>query len=274
MNGSRKRSRSLSTMSVSIISTNISRSPSPKQVAHGHTGQSQLLVNLEADRKRRRSTSTSTYYTSDSSHDSRRRDRSQRRDDKFRRRRSSVSPDGQKREINIQRTSGDQAESPERRRRPYTRPRSISSASQSSFQEYRRRPTHDENRTKRRRHSSRSPNGRGRDRDLYNIRGSRRTRSPSESRHRSQVIRNRKSMTPGVLPRRADESQRQDHQPSIDRRNSYSTDNDRYGGSARDRDENTRPSRPPPSVPTSRKDRSLSPFSKRLALTQAMNMGR
>lgn len=81
-------------------------------------------------------------------------------------------------------------------------------------------------------------------------------------------------MTPGIPPRQAEESRGQNHRPSIDRGHRYAKDNDRYGGSARDQDENVRPTRPPPSAPPPRKERSLSPFSKRLLLTQAMNMGR
>lgn len=80
-------------------------------------------------------------------------------------------------------------------------------------------------------------------------------------------------MTPG-LPRQDDGYSRPDYRPPIDRGDSYSKDNDRYGSSARDRKENIRGTRPQPNAPPQRKDRSLSPFSKRLALTQAMNIGR
>ena len=274
MNAPRKRSRSLSSTSVSTISTNLSRSPSPKHVSYGHTGQSQLLAELNVDRKRRRSPSTSMSYTSESSHGKTQRDRSRSRDNKSPRWRSSVSPDVHKRERDHLRGSRDRATGQEHRRRGYSRSRSISSASDSSFEDYRRRSTHRENRSKRRRHSSRSPDDRGRDRDLEGNRGSRRTKSPYESRDRSQVIKNRKSMTPGIPSRRAEETRGRNHRPSIDRGDKYAKDNDRYGGSARDQGENVRAARPPPSAPPSRKDRSLSPFSKRLLLTQAMNMGR
>ena len=65
-----------------------------------------------------------------------------------------------------------------------------------------------------------------------------------------------------------------EHHPNVDRRQSYSNDNDRYGSSARDRTEGIGGSRPPLNSLPQKKERSLSPFSKRLKLTQAMNMGR
>lgn len=254
MDGSRKRSRSVSsysTNSVSTLSTNLSRSPSPKRAGDDHTGHSQLLSQLEVDRKRRRSRSSSMSYTSDSSHGGRRRDRPR---DSFS---NSLRKQTQQQE---QRGTGAQ-------RRRHARPRSMSYVAESSPEKGRSRPSHIQDRSKRRRHSSRSPIDRGR--DSFSNRGSRRTRSPSESRDRSQVIRNRKSMTPGLS--RRDDGQR----PASDRGESYySRDNDRYGSSARDQQEDIRGTRPLADAPPSRKERSLSPFSKRLALTQAMNMGR
>ncbi len=254
MDGSRKRSRSVSsysTNSVSTISTNLSRSPSPKRIGDDHTGQSQLLSHLEVDRKRRRSRSSSMSYTSDSSHGGRRRDRPR-----------ALIRDNSRKQTQHQ----DQKGSGNQRRRP-ARNRSVSYTAESSPEKTRLRSSHSQDRSKRRRHSSKSPVDRGR--DSFSNRGSRRTRSPSESRDRSQVIRNRKSMTPGI-------SRRDDgHRPIIDRGESYySRDNDGYGGSARDRQETIRGTRPKADVPPPRKERSLSPFSKRLALTQAMNMGR
>ena len=83
-------------------------------------------------------------------------------------------------------------------------------------------------------------------------------------------------MTPG---RPATQISRHDQGPQLaeehlsTRRQSYSNDNDRYGSSARDRKENIRGTRLPPNALPQRKERSLSPFSKRLKLTQAMNMG-
>lgn len=267
MNGSRKRSRSTSSYSsnsISTISTNLSRSPSPKLAGLRHTGQSQVFSNLDVDRKRRRSRSSSSIsYTSDLSHGRRRRDRPR-----------EIDGDVHDRKWPSERSAGRPLGS-ERRQREHTRSRSMSYGSHSSMDKRRKKSLHNETRGKRRRHSSRSPVDRGRDRDFNSSRGNPRTRSLSESRDRSEVIRNRKSMTPG-LP--AKQNSRQDnvsewpeHHPSVDRRQSYSNDNDRYGSSARDRNE-IRTTRPPPNS-LQRKERSLSPFSKRLKITQAMNMG-
>ena len=265
MDGLRKRSRSTSSYSsnsVSTISTNISRSSSPKLAGLRHTGQSQVFSNLEVDRKRRRSRSRSSSisYTSDSSHSRRRKVRSQ-----------GTDGDGYKRKGPGERVA----------RREHTgsrsRSRSRSYSSKSSTDKKRKKSSHSETRVKRRRHSSRSPVDRGRDRDFNSNRGSRRTRSPSDSRDRSEVIRNRKSMTPGLPARQSarleNGSRWPEHHSNSDRRQSYSNDNDRYGSSARDRTENIRGTRPPPNALPQKKERSLSPFSKRLKITQAMNMG-
>lgn len=80
-------------------------------------------------------------------------------------------------------------------------------------------------------------------------------------------------MTPG-LSRLDDSDMRGGYRPPIDRGNSFLGDNDRYGSSARGRDGDSRSERPQPNARPPRNERSLSPFSKRLALTQAMNMGR
>ena len=90
------------------------------------------------------------------------------------------------------------------------------------------------------------------------------------------MARNRNSMTPGLRSNH----DRNGERPRLVRDNSsrYSNDNDRYGSNFRDRGRDARDGiavKPPPVVaPPVRKERSLSPFSKRLALTQAMNMGR
>ena len=268
MDGSRKRSRSNSSSSnsVSTISTNLSRSSSPKIGALRHTGQSQVFSNLEVDRKRRRSRSSSISYTSDSSH-GRQRERRPR----------ETGRDGYDSKEPSARNPGRKSGS-ERRQREHPRSRSISYDSNSSTNKRRKRPSGGETLRKRRRHSSRSPVDRGRDREFNRNRGSRRTRSPSDSRDRSEVIRNRKSMTPGLSAiqssRQDNRSQWPEHHPNVDRRQSYSNDNDRYGSSARNRNEGIRGSKAPANPLPPRKERSLSPFSKRLKLTQAMNMGR
>ena len=248
LNGSRKRSRSdssCSSYSVSTISTVLSHSPSPDRAGHTHTGQSQMLSNLGIDRKRRRSCNASMSYSSDSSRDNR---RSSRRDQVRNNRRDDMGE----------------------RKRMHSRHRSASNDSDASIGESCRKFSLDTDRSKRRRHSSRSPIDRGRDRDVCSKRGGRRTHSPAESRDRGEVVRNRKSMTPNLS--RPDDIFRRQHNPRTDHSKIYSRGYDRYGGSARDQDgikndHQQVETRPP------RSERSLSPFSKRLALTQAMNMG-
>ena len=82
------------------------------------------------------------------------------------------------------------------------------------------------------------------------------------------MARNRNSMTPGVINSNHDRHNGGRSQHARDRERRHSNDNERYGC----RDEKPAQHAPPP--PPIRKERSLSPFSKRLALTQAMNMGR
>ncbi|KAH0543606.1 hypothetical protein FGG08_002044 [Glutinoglossum americanum] len=166
------------------------------------------------------------------------------------------------------------------------RQRSISSSmSYSSFSSYEdRRPASEgPNRNTRRKHGSSSPGERGR----------RRSRSRSVERNRtsnrhdrsrsvqlSRVARNRRSLTPegprGDFQRngtRRDQKMR-DRSPFQDnwRLRADHRDNDRYGSSSHRVDEN-RMQRDTKRAHVPR-DRSLSPFSKRLALTQALNMGR
>lgn len=259
---------SYSSGSVSTISTNISHSSSLRRTDPDHTGQSQLMSNLDVNRRRRRSRSSSMSYTSQSPHDRKARNGSQGRGlGSHRDVRLSLSPDDRKETRYGRNRNGGRAAG------PITSRRSRSISSESSFERRRRYSLNRDDRSKRRRRSSRSPDDRGRERDLYGKRGSRRTRSPSESRDRSEVTRHRKSMTPG-LPSKALYGSRPRHPPApINRGNSYPDDNDRYGSSSMNRNENIIPNRPTKNAPISRKERSLSPFSKRLALTQAMNHG-
>ena len=148
---------------------------------------------------------------------------------------------------------------PRDRKRRY---RSSSSMSYSSPDEAPRRKPDDDHR--RRRQRTISPDLRGR--PSSHRRGSRRSRSRSESIDKSRVARERKSMTPQVLEL---ERRRSDHMRS--------TKDDR-GRHERAGDENRLPRREQarplaPSQPA-RKERSLSPYSRRLALTQSMNMVR
>ena len=253
-NGSRKRSRSMSSYSstsVSTISTTISRSQSPAGTGKGHTGQSQRMSELEMERKRRRS-SSSMSYSSNSSRDRVRRHNSS---EGGTRRRKQGQP--------IDRTS-----------RRHHRSRSLSSSRM--FPGERRKESLNLDRSKRRRHASRSPQDRGRHRSSHPPWTHRHTKSSSDSRDRSEMVRNRKSMTPSISWRPPEMSERRPGRPSFDRhstsKSSYSDDHDRYGSSARTLNGNSSkngfsPERIPP------RQRSLSPFSKRLALTQAMNMG-
>ena len=172
----------------------------------------------------------------------------------------------------------------DRKRRRRSRSSSLSYTSESSFEKKDRRRTEKLDRNTRRRRSSVSPEMRGRDMEYA---GNRRTRSRSNGRDRSQVARNRTSMTPAPHPdgerAHAPEQYRssRDQASMRNRGQRYSNDNDRYGSSFRNQGRPTRDQRPltrdEPSrqgPPFQRKERSLSPFSKRLALTQAMNMGR
>ena len=267
-NASRKRSRSVSSYSsVSTISTNKSRSVSPGLVGRALTGQSQLMSGLELTGKRRRSRSSSMSYASDREYA-----KNDMNGSKHRRSRRSSSASFDKRDSEALRERNGN-----RKRNPYSRrrSRSLTYSSDSSYDRRRRKrsPIKDGG-AKRRRRASRSPSDRGRERDFDGPRrSSRRTYSPSESRDRSEVTRHRKSMTP-AYPSKSDGAPKGD--TSYGQRTSYEEDHDRYGGSSRIRDESfhkhNRASeiRPTPQ----RKERSLSPFSKRLALTQAMNMGR
>ena len=114
---------------------------------------------------------------------------------------------------------------------------------------------------RRRRHRTVSPESRGRPKSQR--RGSRRSRSRSESFDKSRVARERKSMTSHALVR---ERRRSDHVGSrMDQRAFI------LGEGARSNDDNTRQPAPRERV---RRERSLSPYSRRLALTQSMNMVR
>ncbi|KAI9864775.1 MAG: hypothetical protein M1830_006074, partial [Pleopsidium flavum] len=218
-----KRSRSKSSItSVSTISTNASRSTSPR---HSKTGDG------------------NTYYTSQQD-------------------RSVVSSYG------MMRTR--------KRRRESISP-SLSYSTESSIPE--RKDTRDggKDRNTRRRHSSISPDERGRHQHAGARRGSR--RETSRSMDRSQIARHRRSMTP--VTRGKDGRGQGGASSKLQGRNAVVNDSrrnsnidDRYGSNQKDQGRlpGHRTQDSAPSLP--RKERSLSPFSKRLALTQAMNMGR
>lgn len=274
LDGSRKRSRAVSSnsssSSISTISTNLSRSPLPlkfTEAKHETTNSSHAGLG----KRRRRSTSSSMTYTSESSVEKRRPDRSSNGGRNTRRRRSSMSPNIRGRDRSQDRTVN-KGRIDDQKRRQNSRSSSISCSSDTSFETNRRRRTRDNQDHRENFRSSISPDSRGRDRNYFGKRSNRRTRSRSYSRDRSRVARNRHSMTPGAPPRQI---KRHSELSPAKTRGSWSfNDNDRYGSSIRGsgRDNSRAPrsakfsERPP-------KERSLSPFSKRLALTQAMNIG-
>ncbi|QSS54420.1 hypothetical protein I7I53_01955 [Histoplasma capsulatum var. duboisii H88] len=101
-------------------------------------------------------------------------------------------------------------------------------------------------------------------------RGSWRNRSRSLSMDRSSIAKHRRSLTPRALDRnsRYPDRGRARHPRSSERARSMSRSPSRARGHEPPYDRGRGvPENPPP-----RKERSLSPFSKRLALTQAMNM--
>ena len=263
-NASRKRSRSVSSYSsVSTISTNRSRSVSLDPAGRGLTGQSQLMSGLDLAGKRLRSRSSRMSYTSD------REGAKVKNDSRYQKSRRSSSGSSDRRNPRAR-----QDRNGNRRRSPYnkTTTRSLSCSPDSSHDARRRKrsPVKDGG-AKRRRRASKSPDDRGRERDFDGPRrSSRRIYSPSESRDKSEVTRHRKSMTPGYLSKPDGASK---GETSYRRRASYEDDHDRYGGSSRYRDESFHKRKRENAHGPKRKERSLSPFSKRLALTQAMNMG-
>jgi len=281
---SRKRSRSISSSSstsVSTISTNLSRSPTPRHTSrhatrgyHGSGRHSQAVFSQDTVHKRRRSSSMSTTsYASESLVDRRCNHRSR---NEGHHRHSSSSPDPRRGERDPRMMS--RPRSVTRKRRRSSSSSSLSYTSVSSHEGRRREVSMNEHRNTRRRRSLISPERRGRDRG-HDGRSIRRTRSRSNSMDRSQVARNRQSMTPGATSNGAKDRNRkgtgtQGHQPLKDRDRRFSNDDDRYGSSFRDGNTDDFRRNRPLSSPPPRRERSLSPFSKRLALTQAMNMGR
>ncbi|KAE8147009.1 zinc knuckle-domain-containing protein [Aspergillus avenaceus] len=147
------------------------------------------------------------------------------------------------------------------RKRRYSDTSSIHSNSSYSSKE-RVRPqssewTDDRNTRRRRRESS--PEERGRARNLSRG-GNRRDRSRSGSINPSYIARERRSVTP-------DAGLESDYPGTSGKRSDRLGDrSNRAHGGQNDRGQHR-------STPPSRKERSLSPYSKRLALTQAMNIG-
>ncbi|PYH41541.1 zinc finger CCHC-type containing 10 [Aspergillus saccharolyticus JOP 1030-1] len=112
----------------------------------------------------------------------------------------------------------------------------------------------DDRNTRRRRRAS-SPEERGRPRNLSPD-GGRRDRSRSHSADRSRMAKNRRSVTPPLATR-------SDYQDPNHRKAQSRPDPVGSGGGRG----------PGQQLPPPRRERSLSPYSKRIALTQAMNFG-
>lgn len=275
LEGSTKRSRptssNSSSSSVSTISTNLSRSPlssSKLPEAQKGTAPSDLA---RPGKRRRRSTTSSSTYSSNSSVHWRRGDRSRDDDRNIRRRRSSVSPDVRGRDRSQDKLINKGGFDDRNQRRNY-KSSSSSYSSDTSFEKKSRSRIQDNGGKKTRFRSSISPDSRGRDRNFFSKRSNRRTRSRSHSRDRSRVARNRRSMTPGAARQISKSSEfSMSKDPGSQ---SFDDDNDRYRtrfkNSERDGNRASRSVKFPKHQP---KERSLSPFSKRLALTQAMNIG-
>ncbi|EEH16577.2 hypothetical protein PABG_06664 [Paracoccidioides brasiliensis Pb03] len=123
-------------------------------------------------------------------------------------------------------------------------------------------------RNTRRRMRSQSPHERGRQHDP-DRRGSWRNRSQSQSMDRSSIAKQRWSLTPDGLDRNGGYTDRdRSHRPRSQERFQEGP------RSVRDHEPPYRGAKDVLRSPPSPRERSLSPFSKRLALTQAMNMSR
>ena len=262
---SQKRSRSMSSfssISVSTISTASSRSSSPKhqrnyldEVLDGRRKTPRPFPNDRREAKEHTSPNRSSIsYTSDTSSSDMHEDRP--KASNTRHRHISSGRHGRGGESMTYETSDLQLKNNyHKRKRSLSLPSSYTSESSNP-----RRTQHsplDDDRRIRRKRSSVSPDARGRNRGLHDGTSIRRARSRSRSLDRSRIARNRRSMTPKQV--------KSPHRESVNQRR------------GRFRDQNYEDRRAPrrTEMPQNRvKARSISPFSKRLALTQAMNAGR
>ena len=251
---------SYSSTSVSSISTNMSRSPSPNRL-RDHQYSPSRKPRKAMGHTKRTSRRSSMSDSSDSSNVGNRA-RARIREDGMER--SSRRPKSYDR---VQRSGGHVHRSTfgsgRKRRRPEER--SMSRSAESACSDRQRPNSTDEARRTRPRHAKASPDDRGRgNRWLGRKSGSR-----NDSMDRSQIARDRRSMTPDMAFGRGGHERAREGLGDVRQRNgSPLDDKDCYERSSR----NSGPGNRRPSFP--RKERSLSPFSKRLALTQAMNMGR
>lgn len=206
--------------------------------------------------------------TSESSAERLQRNRSSNGDRNTRRRRSSISPDirgrGRSHQREIMKGQGN---------RNNWRQSSKSSSSYSDRSlERKRSPDQDYHKHNTRFRSSISPVSQARDKNFFGKRSNRRTRSRSYSRDRSRVARNRHSMTPAASPRQA--SMHNEFSSMKSRGSRLCADSDRHGSIFKSSNrENSQASRSGQFARQTPRERSLSPFSRRLALTQAMNIG-
>ena len=171
----------------------------------------------------------------------------------------SISPDAGKRRI----APGQGLDHEDQKYRRRSRSTSASYSSDAASRRRRRNHSEHGDRNVRRRYSSISPDTRGRDRDLPGTKN-RRRRSRSISRDKGHTARNLRSVTPASSPS-------QDKSAGGERYNRVRPE-DEAPHDDRGRDKTNSGARGP-APPPPRKERSLSPYSKRLALTQAMNMG-
>ena len=271
-NGMGKRSSSISSgssTSVSTISTKLSRSPTPS-FERAHLSRSRTSIRKAELGKRRRSTSSSSSYISEASSTRLREARTREDSRNTRRRRSSNSPDSRGRERHYQNNGINDRPGHGRRPRRVSRSLSLSTSSESSLDQRRKHRLEDGERNTVKRWPSESPDPRRQDQVFRHKRSHGRIQSRGESRDRSEVARSRRSMSPGARLR---QDRKYQDSPPRERSPHASHDNDRYGSSFRGLD-NSRAARFAQPSGRPQKERSLSPFSKRLALTQAMNMGK
>ncbi|KAL9586018.1 MAG: hypothetical protein Q9212_001163 [Teloschistes hypoglaucus] len=266
-----RRSASISSRSsdsVSTISTNMSRSPSPTRMTKQRTTGPQTKTRNTRHAEITSSRASSVSYSSTSS------------GEKGRPRGPSGRPLNQTlEETSLSHQEHGTSRSGDRVRANIdsepTRKRRRSHASESSSSDKRRSvPREDNARHTRPRRSKVSPDSRGRDRWSGTRRTDRRARSRGNSVDRSRVARERRSMTPGRASGWESNAAVKPKHDTARGQGRYSTKDDHHRGSYRDKkEEDVRVSKPR-QVPNPRRERSLSPFSKRLAITQAMNMGR
>lgn len=274
LNKSRKRSRSISSnssTSVSTISTNLSHSPTPSLERARLPGNWTSTRDAELGKRRRRAASSSISYSTEASSRRPRNVRPRDNSRNTRRRRYSTSSDSYGRKRHVHKNLIDDQPDHDRRSSRVSRSSSISDATVSSVDNrHRYQPKNGQTNT-RGRLSSTSSDSQTRDKKFSKKRSHQITETHGESRDVSEIVRNRRSVTPGArLPQDAKllDSPRGRAPP-------IPYGNDRYRSSFRGPGRSdSRPMMFAQSPRPPRNERSLSPFSKRLALTQAMNMGR